>query len=462
LKLFGTDGLRGRAGVFPLDPRSLRVLGREVGESIRRESGQRVVLGGDTRESTPAMAAELAAGLEESGCAVAFAGVVPTPAVAELVLALRAGAGISVSASHNPYEDNGVKVFGRDGRKWPDEKEEALEEKLLSLPPLPPGGAREVSPRRQDVPALTDGTALPPTPDPALAETYLERLLSRVPRSLREIAVLLDAANGAAYRVGPEALRKAGCRVTPMADRPDGRNINALCGAMHPDAMARATRDLGMDMGVALDGDADRAIFADEKGRLLDGDDVLWIVARRWREDGRLGGGGVVGTVMSNFGLEIALAREGIPFHRAAVGDRSVAMLMEETGAELGGETSGHILFAPLSPAGDGIQTALVVASILSDAGWPLSHLATLEKSPQALRNLRVSRREPLENLPTLSRAVATAQERLGDRGRVFLRYSGTEPLLRILVEGSDEKEVREIADGLEAAARESLPYPGS
>jgi phosphoglucosamine mutase len=447
LKLFGTDGLRGRAGVFPLDPRSLRVLGREVGESVRKEGAQRVVLGGDTRESTPAMAAELAAGLEESGRAVASAGVVPTPAVAELVLALRAGAGISVSASHNPYEDNGVKVFGRDGRKWPDEKEEALEKKLLSLPPGEGPGA---------------GAALPPTPDPALAETYLERLLSRVPRSLREIAVLLDAANGAAYRVGPEALRRAGCRVTPMADRPDGRNINAQCGAMHPDGMAYETSNVGADMGVALDGDADRAIFADETGRLLDGDDVLWIVARRWKQDGRLGRGGVVGTVMSNFGLERALAREGIPFHRAAVGDRSVAMLMEQTGSELGGETSGHILFAPLSPAGDGIQTALVVVSILSDAGQPLSRLATLEKSPQALRNLRVSRREPIEGSPALSGAVASAKERLGDRGRVFLRYSGTEPLLRILVEGSDEKEVREIADELEAAARESFPSPGS
>jgi phosphoglucosamine mutase len=450
LKLFGTDGLRGRAGVFPLDPRSLRVLGREVGESIRREGPQRVVLGGDTRESTPGMAAELAAGLEESGSAVAFAGVVPTPAVAELVLALAAGAGISVSASHNPYEDNGVKVFGRDGRKWPDEKEEALEEKLLSLSPLPPAERR------------SEEAALPPTPDPALAETYLARLLSRVPGSLREIAVLLDAANGAAYRIGPEALRRAGCRVTPMADHPDGRNINAQCGAMHPDGMARQTSNVGADMGVALDGDADRAIFADETGRLLDGDDVLWIVARRWKEEGRLGGGGVVGTVMSNFGLERALAREGIPFHRAAVGDRSVAMLMEETGAKLGGETSGHILFAPLSPAGDGIQTALVVASILSDAGRPLSRLATLEKSPQALRNLRVSRREPIESSRVLSRAVARARERLGDQGRVFLRYSGTELLLRILVEGSDEREVREIADGLEAVARESFPSPGS
>lgn len=449
MKLFGTDGLRGRAGVFPLDPRSLRLLGREVGESVRREGGERVVLGGDTRESTPGMTAELAAGLEGSDCRIAFAGVVPTPAVAELVLALGAGAGISVSASHNPYEDNGVKVFGSDGRKWPDEKEEMVEEKLLAK-----AGKRETEDGKREPEAVLPGV------DPNLAELYLSRLLARLPRDLGRLEVLLDAANGAAYRIGPEALRRAGCRVTAVADRPDGRNINAQCGAMHPGGMAIATRDNGADMGVALDGDADRAIFADETGRLLDGDDILWIVARRWKREGRLSTGGVVGTVMSNFGLEKALAREGIPFHRAAVGDRSVAMLMEDTGAELGGETSGHILFAPLSPAGDGIQTALVVVSILSEAGHPLSLLATLEKSPQELRNVPVSRREPLEQSSAVSRAVRRAQERLGDRGRVFLRYSGTEPLLRILVETTDENEVREIADELEAAARESLSSP--
>jgi phosphoglucosamine mutase len=444
LKLFGTDGLRGRAGVFPLDPRSLRTVGREVGASVRREGGRSVVLGGDTRESTPAMAADLASGLEEAGCAVSFAGVVPTPAVAELVLALSAGAGISVSASHNPHEDNGVKVFGSDARKWPDEKEEALEERLLANP-------------HADNPPPEEEVRRPPQLDPSLAEIYLTRLLSRLPRRLHDVTALLDAGNGAAYRLGPQALERAGCSVTSIADRPDGRNINENCGALHPDGMARETRLRNADLGVALDGDADRAIFSDETGRLLDGDDVLWIVATRWKAEGHLTEGGVVGTVMSNFGLEAALAREGIPFHRAAVGDRNVAQLMEETGAALGGETSGHILFAPLSPSGDGIQTALVVASILSDAGRPLSRLATLEKSPQALRNVRVSRREPLEGSPALVRAVAEAKERLGDRGRVFLRYSGTEPLLRILVEGTDERAVTAIAKELEDAARTAL-----
>jgi phosphoglucosamine mutase len=454
VKLFGTDGLRGRSGEFPLDRESLRKVGREVGASVLGEGGRRAVLGGDTRESTPAMAGELAAGLTEAGCSVAFAGIVPTPAVAELVLALDVGAGISVSASHNPYEDNGVKVFGPDGRKWPDEKEEALEQKLLAgRHPHPgplPGGEGERG----------TGAAPPPPVDPTLAETYLSRLLSRLPARFPDLPALVDAGNGAAYRLGPEALSRAGCRVTSMADRPDGRNINAGCGALHPEAMARETRATGAALGVALDGDADRAIFADETGRLLDGDDVLWIVALRWKAEGRLSEGGVVGTVMSNFGLEAALAHEGIAFHRAAVGDRSVARLMEETGSILGGETSGHILFAPLSPAGDGIQTALVVAGVLSATGKPLSRLATLEKSPQALRNVRVTRREPIEKAPELFRAIARAKATLDGRGRVFLRYSGTEPLLRILVEGTDEREVREIAEQLEEAARTALAAP--
>jgi phosphoglucosamine mutase len=221
--------------------------------------------------------------------------------------------------------------------------------------------------------------------------------------------------------------------------------------------MAEETRAAGAVMGVALDGDADRAIFADETGRLLDGDDVLWIVARRWKEEGRLTAGGVVGTVMSNFGLEAALAREGIAFHRASVGDRSVARRMEETGAVLGGETSGHILFAPLSPAGDGIQTALVVAGVVAASGEPLSRLATLEKSPQVLKNVRVARRVPIADSPGLARAIANAQAALDGRGRVFVRYSGTEPLLRILVEGSDETAVTSIADELETVARKEL-----
>jgi phosphoglucosamine mutase len=441
MKLFGTDGLRGRAGEFPLDPASVRRLGRELGARLAgRAARGRVVLGGDTRESTPRIVADLAAGLSQGGCGVAPAGVITTPGVAELVLELGAAAGVAVSASHNPYEDNGIKIFGPDGRKWPDEEEELLERALLER---------------------VDGdfapTPAPPDPDPGLVATYLSRLRASVPEDLASLAVVVDAGHGAAYQIGPRALSRAGAAVKSIHVSPDGRNINSDCGALHPGAMARETRASGASIGVAFDGDADRSIFADESGRVLDGDDILWIVARDWKRRGRLTAGGVVGTVMSNYGLEAALSREGIPFRRASVGDRNVARLMDETGAVLGGETSGHVLLAPLSPAGDGILTALVMCEILRREGRPLSTLATLEKMPQTLRNIRVARRVPVAEIESVRDATARAEQALRSRGRVFLRYSGTEPLLRILVEGPDAIEVHAIADEIEAAARSAL-----
>jgi phosphoglucosamine mutase len=368
-----------------------------------------------------------------------------TPGIAELVLACRAGAGISVSASHNPYEDNGVKIFGPDGRKWPDAEELSLEEILLQA--------------RGELADSSGGDgAVPPRPDPSLAETYLDRLADHMPADLSGLAIVVDAGNGAAYDLGPRALVRAGARVMSMSVEPDGKNINRDCGALHPERMAGRTRESRAAMGVALDGDADRSIFSDETGRILDGDDVLWIVARDWKRKKRLAPGGVVGTVMSNFGLETALAGEGIRFHRAAVGDRNVARLMEETGATIGGETSGHILLS-LSPAGDGILTCLTVAGLLSETGTRFSELATLEKVPQTLRNVRAARRVPLEELPVIGEATRQAEKKLEGRGRVFLRYSGTEALLRILVEGLDGDLVRAVADELESVARRELPH---
>ncbi|MDQ2978841.1 MAG: phosphoglucosamine mutase [Acidobacteriota bacterium] len=437
MKLFGTDGLRGRAGKFPLDALSVRRIGCELGRRLAGGQRRKAVIGGDTRESTQAITAGLAAGIVEGGGEVAAAGVLTTPGVAEVVLELSAGAGISVSASHNPWEDNGIKIFGADGRKWPDADEDALEKTLLH----PDGRVQE--------------TFVPEAPeaDPSLARLYLDRLARSVPVRLDGLMVLVDAGNGAAYRLGPDALRRAGADVSTICDAPDGRNINEKCGALHPDGMAAAVRDRGMSLGVAYDGDADRSIFSDENGRILDGDDVLWVIAKDWKRKGILAAGGVVGTVMSNFGLEAALAREGIPFRRSAVGDRNVARLMEETGAPIGGETSGHVLL-PFSPAGDGILTTLLLASIVVESGKPISQLANLEKTPQALRNVRVARRLPLEEAETVQREWKRALARLERRGRVFLRYSGTEPLLRVLVEGPDAAEVREIADALESAVR--------
>jgi phosphoglucosamine mutase len=448
MRLFGTDGLRGKAGEFPLDPPSARLLGEEVGRSAG--AGRTVVLGGDTRESTPWLLTELASGLSRAGSAVEWAGVIPTPAVAELVLALFAGAGISVSASHNLYEDNGIKIFGSDGRKWPDSGEERLEQSLMASRAA--GGIRQ---GRGDgeTGGRGDGEA---QADPRLAEMYLGRLAEHVPARLDGLAIVMDAGNGAAFRIGPEALRRAGAKVTAICDRPDGRNINAGCGALHPEVMAGKTRETGAAMGVAFDGDADRAIFSDETGRILDGDDVLWVLARDWNRRGLLTDAGVVGTVMSNFGLEAGLARERIAFRRAGVGDRNVARLMAESGAAMGGETSGHLIL-PFSPAGDGIQTALLLASVLGASGGPLSRLATLQKLPQVVRNVRVARRVALEENPGVSRAVARAEGSLDHRGRVFLRYSGTEPLLRILVEGSEKENVDSIADELETAVRKEL-----
>jgi phosphoglucosamine mutase len=454
VKLFGTDGLRGKAGEFPLDATSAHLVGEEVGK--RAGAGGTVVLGGDTRESTPGLLSQLAAGLSLSGCEVANAGVIPTPAIAELVLTLSAGAGISVSASHNPFEDNGIKIFGPDGRKWPDEEEAELERTLLA--------SRESAPHPgPSFAKASEGTPLPPgegaqedRADPELAEIYLQRLAAHMPVQVEGLAVVMDTGNGAAFRIGPEALRRAGARVTAIADRPDGKNINAGCGALHPGGMAAKTRESAAAMGVALDGDADRAIFSDETGRILDGDDVLWIIARDWKRKGILQKGGVVGTVMSNYGLEAGLAREGIAFVRASVGDRNVARAMQESGAAIGGETSGHLIL-PFSPAGDGIQTALLLASIVSENREPLSRLATLEKVPQVLRNVPVTRRVAIDGIAGLSRAVARAEQALDHRGRVYLRYSGTEPLLRILVEGSERETVVSVADELEAAVRAEL-----
>jgi phosphoglucosamine mutase len=441
VKLFGTDGLRGKAGEFPLDPASVRLLGRELGRRIAGGRPARVVVGGDTRESTPRIVADVAAGLAEGGCNVASAGVITTPGVAELVLELGARAGVAISASHNPYEDNGIKIFGPDGRKWPDEEEEFLEGRLVAS--------------RGSAEAVT--TPAPPDPDPGLIATYVSRLKASLPEDLGGFPVLIDAGNGAAFLIGPRAFQRAGARVTAIHDTPDGRNINRGCGALHPEEMARATRESDAELGVAFDGDADRSIFADETGRVLDGDDVLWVIARDWKARGLLSEGGVVGTVMSNFGLEAGLARDGIAFRRSAVGDRNVARMMDETGAVLGGETSGHVLLAPLSPAGDGILTALILSSIVRASGRRLSELATLEKMPQTLRNVRVARRAAIEESPRILASVARAENVLRGRGRVFLRYSGTEPLLRILVEGPEAQEVKAVADEIEAVVKADL-----
>lgn len=440
MKLFGTDGIRGPADTFPLDRGTVTAIGRGLARLLRREvADPLVILGGDTRESTPRIIASVAQGLGEGGARTLNAGVIPTPAIAALVLARGARAGISVSASHNPWPDNGIKIFGNDGRKFPDESEAEIERMIT-------------------------GTALPVTGVPpvlpvevALAETFLNHLAAAVPVKLSGFRMRLDCANGAAFELAPRAFTAAGANVSVQAASPDGRNINLECGALHPEHLAAGVARHGEALGAAFDGDADRCILSDETGRVLDGDDIVWMLARDMKSRGLLNPPLVVGTVMSNFGLETALAGEGITLRRAPVGDRHVVRLMRETGAPLGGEASGHVVLGELSTTGDGILTALAVAALLERTGKPLSKLADLVRSPQILKSVRVARRIPLDDAVTLVRELARAEEELSGCGRVLVRYSGTEPLLRIMVEGSDALMVDRIAARLADAAMTEL-----
>jgi phosphoglucosamine mutase len=435
--LFGTDGIRAEAGKFPLDPATIYRIGRVFGRRIRRD-GAFGIVGGDTRESTPGILAALAAGIEAEGVSLENAGVVPTPAVADLVRSRGAAFGIAISASHNPWRDNGIKFFGADGRKLPDAEEAAIESAL-------PDETGELA------------AQAPPPLRAELAEAYAARLVASVPERLEGIAVALDCGNGAAFELAPRIFTRAGARVEALGTRPDGRNINEGCGALHPEALSALVRERRFRFGAAFDGDADRLILCDETGRTLDGDDALWMLARDAHRRGALEPALVVGTVMTNFGLERALAALGVELRRTPVGDRHVVRAMQETGASIGGETSGHIILADYSTTGDGTLAALRIAALLSGSDVPLSRLADLSKAPQVLRNLRVARRVPLDEVVNLARAVADAERDLAGNGRVLLRYSGTEPLLRVMVEGTDRAEVERLADGLCAVAAREL-----
>jgi phosphoglucosamine mutase len=435
VKLFGTDGIRAEAGKFPLDVATVYRIGRVLGRLAGGPSA-RGVLGGDTRRSTPEILEALARGLAAENVALENAGVVPTPAVADLVRERGARFGVAISASHNPWRDNGIKIFGADGRKLPDDDEAAIERELPAETALPAG---------ERVPAV----------DPRLAEAY-RRHVAAAAGDLEGLPVLLDCANGAAFEVAPAIFRAAGASVDVRAASPDGTNINEACGALHPEALAAIAASGRYRLAAAFDGDADRLVLADETGRVLDGDDVLWILARDLHRRGALVPPVVVGTVMTNIGLEQELATIGASLVRTPVGDRHVVRAMQERGAVLGGESSGHIVQSALSTTGDGILGALSVAALVA-GGSPLSVLADLRKAPQVLRNLRVGRRVPLQDVVALARAVGDAERELSGRGRVLLRYSGTEPLLRVMVEGPDRRDVESIADRLCRIAGEEL-----
>lgn len=441
--LFGTDGIRGVAGEYPLDFASVRTLGRALARLLgARGLGRRVLVGRDTRESGGALEAALVAGLREAGAEPVSAGVIPTSAVS--LLALRGGfaAGAVISASHNPFRDNGIKIFSGDGAKGAEDWEAELEDAI----------------RKREAPPAA--AAAPPEPDPSLVARYVDFLKSgfQPAGGGRRLKVVLDCGHGAASETAPRVFRDLGFEVVVLNASPDGRNINAGCGSLHPEGMALAVGRTGADLGVAYDGDADRAVWADETGRALNGDHTLFVQARHLKSSGRLAAGAVVATTMSNMGLDRALAAEGLRLIRTPVGDKNVREGMVRSGANLGGERSGHTIFIDDCPTGDGILTSLRMAEAVLASGRPLSALAAgLVEFPQVLVNVRVKAKPALDALPAVAALAAAARRELREEGRLELRYSGTEPLARIMLEGRDEAVIGRWAKRLAEAVADEI-----
>jgi phosphoglucosamine mutase len=442
-ELFGTDGIRGVPGTPPLDDATLYATGRSLGTYLKQTSpAAHVLIGMDTRESGPHLAALLAAGLANAGVSVDFAGIITTPGVACLVRQRGFQAGVVISASHNPFQDNGVKLFSSAGMKFPDAVEETLEEDIFKH-------RREPAPKSP--PALVA--------DETLDARYLDFLRSKViaGAKLSSLRLVLDCANGAAYKLGPELFQSLGAHVIAVGAGPDGRNINADCGSLHLEGLQKRVVAERAGLGIAFDGDADRAMFVCQSGRIVNGDGVLLAAARQLKSAGKLKGNRVVATSMSNLGLERVLAREGIELGRAAVGDRYVLEEMLRSNNVLGGEQSGHVIFLDDSPAGDGLLTAVKIASLVSINGRLESLITGLQDYPQIIVNVKVKSKPPLESLPGVSRALAEAQSALGENGRVVLRYSGTEPLARVMVEAERDADVQRYSQSLADALRESI-----
>lgn len=437
-KLFGTDGVRGIANK-ELTAELALALGRSAGYLLRRERPRsRVVVGRDPRASGDLLTSALMAGLCASGVDVTFVGVVPTPAIAFLVRYLGAQAGVVVTASHNPAEENGIKFFGADGFKLPDELEEEMEALLPQSTTLPAPVGVEVGriQQRED-----------------LVHHYLQEIRQCLSYRLEGLRIVVDCANGSTAGLAEELLSDLGAEVIPLACQPNGLNINVHCGSLHPEKMRAEVVRQKADLGVAFDGDGDRALLADEEGKLVDGDHILAFCALHWAEQGRLPGKLVVATVMSNLGLELALQQKGIRLLRTSVGDRYVSEAMRRVGAVLGGEKSGHIIFAEASTTGDGFITLLKVLEIMYETGKPLSTLAgQMEELPQVLVNVPVKRKEGWDEDPEIQRVLKEAERRLGNRGRVVVRPSGTEKVLRIMAEGPDSHEVEEVVADLRRA----------
>ena len=445
-KLFGTDGIRSVAGQFPLDKKTVYGIGLALGHSLRkRTSNPHVLLGMDTRESGAWIAAALTYGLREGGVDATSAGIIPTPGVAHLTHTCGFAAGIVISASHNPWEDNGIKIFGADGYKLADAVELAIEHEIFD--------------RLSQIQEPDLSAAQMLATDNSLPTAYIEFLRSQVPDlRLDGRTIVVDCANGAASAIAPQLLAHFGGKFILTHTTPNGRNINEQCGALHPEIVAKEVLAHKADMGMTFDGDADRALFADEHGAVVNGDAVLLIAARDLQARNLLAKNMVVATTMSNMGLEAALRTNAIQMLRAPVGDKYVLEEMQRQGAVLGGEQSGHILFLDRCTTGDGLLTALLVLDILHRSGKTLSALKSdLKVFPQVIVNVRVREKKPLENIPAVAAAIREAEAALHGNGRVVIRYSDTEALARVMIEAESERVMRHHADRIADAIRAEL-----
>jgi phosphoglucosamine mutase len=440
---FGTDGIRGQANQHPMTAEVALRVGLAAGKVFQRGGDRRhlVVIGKDTRLSGYMIEPALVAGFASVGMDVRLFGPLPTPAVAMMTRSMRADLGVMISASHNSFADNGIKLFGPDGYKLSDAHElqiEALMDDDLQEGLAEPRGLGRVK-------RIDDAQA-----------RYVEIIKATFPRNLNlsGMRVVIDCANGAAYKVAPTALYELGAEVIEVGVSPDGTNINEECGSTHPGAMANAVREYRADIGIALDGDADRLVICDERGQVVDGDQIMAIIAGAWADQDRLAGGGVVATVMSNLGLERFMAARGLTLERTPVGDRSVMARMRDGGFNLGGEQSGHVILSDFSTTGDGMIAALQVLAVLVAAQKPMSSLARqFEPVPQILKNVRFSSGKPLENAK-VQQAIADGASSLKGSGRVLVRASGTEPLIRVMAEGDDDRQVAKVVDTIVAAVK--------
>lgn len=442
-KYFGTDGIRGRVGESPVTADFMLRLGRAAGKVLAEDDWRSVVIGKDTRISGYMFESALEAGLSAAGANVALLGPMPTPAIAYLTRTLHACAGIVISASHNPFYDNGIKFFSAEGEKLPDDVEKAIEAELEQ--PF-----STVSSEKMGKAVRIDDAA----------GRYIEFCKGTIPFSvlLRGLKIVVDCSNGATYRVAPAVLEELGADVIAIGNEPDGLNINRNCGSTHPENVSRSVLEHGADLGIALDGDGDRVIMVDANGETVNGDELIYILATARQDWGELQGG-VVGTVMSNYGLELALKDRNIPFLRAPVGDRHVHKALVTNGWTLGGEASGHLLCLDRASTGDGIVSALQILEVMVRSGKGLAELAAdVQKLPQVMINVPVSGQvSDLLDSDVINKAVKSVQDQLGQTGRVILRPSGTEPLIRVTLEGTEETQVNQLAEELAEVVRTQL-----